>query len=70
MFATLYHLASSSFCASLQARLSDSGLPSVAGSNYLAPNGGFYPRGRNRSCSFLAPFRSNSTFLALSQVIA
>jgi hypothetical protein len=51
------------------------GLPSVAGSDYYAPNDGFCPRGRNRLCSSLALFRSNShladsILLALSPAIA
>jgi hypothetical protein len=41
MSATFYHLADTNFCTLHQPLLSGSGLPSVAGSNYRTPNGGF-----------------------------
>jgi hypothetical protein len=44
MSATFRRIADTDFCTSHQPLLSGSGLPSVAGSNYRAPNGGFFVR--------------------------
>jgi hypothetical protein len=41
MSATFYRLADTNFCTSHQSSLFGSGLPSVPGSNYRTPNGGF-----------------------------
>jgi hypothetical protein len=75
MFAIFYRLADTNFCASHQPLLSGSGLPSVAGSNCYASNGGFSSVRTQPFMFFSCAISPNShladsILLALSQTIA